>query len=68
MPPLTKPDAAERRPVLRVLAITAASWGLGGPVALVRTGSRPGASAPLGPLAQLRIGYQKTAANLVIVK
>jgi sulfonate transport system substrate-binding protein len=47
-----------RRRFLQVLAITAASWGVAGALA---QGSR-------GQPQQLRIGYQKSAVNLVILK
>ncbi len=54
-----------RRRLLQLLALTAGTWGLGGPIALAQPeGSSPSAE----PLQQLRIGYQKSAANLVIVK
>ena len=46
-----------RRTVLRLLAATAALWGLG---------ARAQASAE--PLKELRIGYQKAAVNLVLIK
>ena len=56
---------AARRLLLQMLALTAGTWGLGGPIALAQAaGSSPAAE----PLQQLRIGYQKSAANLVIVK
>ncbi|MEJ8848280.1 sulfonate ABC transporter substrate-binding protein [Variovorax rhizosphaerae] len=51
-----------RRGLLRLLAVTALAFGVGGPIALAQPA---GASQPLQ---QLRIGYQKSAANLVIVK
>ncbi|MBO9515668.1 MAG: sulfonate ABC transporter substrate-binding protein [Variovorax sp.] len=54
-----------RRRLLQLLVVTASSWGLGGPVAL----AQPAAASPgAEPLQQLRIGYQKSAANLVVVK
>ncbi len=52
--PITSPI---RRNFLRLLATTAALWA---------AGSR--AQAPDGAPAQLRIGYQKSAANLVVIK
>lgn len=53
-----------RRDLLQILAVTAGAWSVGGPVAL----AQPRASHPGPPLAQLRIGYQKSAVNLVIAK
>jgi sulfonate transport system substrate-binding protein len=43
--------------------VTAGAWSIGGPIALAQTAKAAGQ-----PLQQLRIGYQKSAANLVIVK
>ena len=54
----------KRRNLLQLLAVTAGAWNVGGPIAL----AQPAATAPALPLQQLRIGYQKAAANLVIVK
>lgn len=54
----------KRRDLLRVLAVTASAWSLGGPVAL----AQPARGRAAEPLALLRIGYQKSAANLVIAK
>lgn len=54
-----------RRRLLQLLALTAGSWGLGAPVALAQSAASP---VPTEPLQQLRIGYQKSAANLVIAK
>lgn len=54
-----------RRGLLQLLAVSAASWGLSGPLlnsALAQT------AVQTKPLEQLRIGYQKSAANLVILK
>ncbi len=54
-----------RRQLLQVLAVSAAAWGVSGPLVT----SAWAQAAPTGkPLEQLRIGYQKSAANLVIVK
>jgi sulfonate transport system substrate-binding protein len=50
-----KPHPLLRRSFLRVLGTTAALWGMG-------------ARAQAGDPAQLRIGYQKSAVNLVILK
>jgi len=55
-----------RRSLLRVLAISAGFWGLSGPIT---TSARAQAvDKPLSRLQQLRIGYQKSAVNLVILK
>lgn len=55
-----------RRQALRVLALSAGTWGLSAPFAAtpVWAQSTPSARAP----EQLRIGYQKSAVNLVILK
>lgn len=52
----------ERRRALQLLGVTAFSWSLAG-----RYAQAQGAAAVQGP-AQLRIGYQKSAVNLVILK
>lgn len=51
-----------RRRLLKVLGLTAVSWGL------VPQGVQAQPAGEKKPLEQLRIGYQKSAANLVIVK
>ena len=56
-----------RRRFLAIAGTTAAWWGLG----LGRAHAQPApekAAEPLQPLQQLRIGYQKSAVNLVILK
>jgi sulfonate transport system substrate-binding protein len=56
-----------RRRFLRILSATAALWGLG----LRSAGAQPlaaNAEKPTLALPQLRIGYQKSAINLVILK
>jgi len=54
-----------RRRFLALAATTATLWGLG----LERARAQPAATAKAAePLAQLRIGYQKSAVNLVILK
>lgn len=54
-----------RRSLLRVLAVSAGLWGLSGPI----TSNAWAQAASAGkPLTQLRIGYQKSAVNLVILK
>jgi sulfonate transport system substrate-binding protein len=61
----------DKRTLLRVLAGGAASFGLFGPVALIppaQAATKNVADAPSQPLQQLRIGYQKSAVNLVIAK
>lgn len=55
----------QRRSLLQLLAVTAGTWGLGGPIASrAFAQTNPTAKAP----DVLRIGYQKSAANLVILK
>jgi sulfonate transport system substrate-binding protein len=56
---LAAPAQPIRRRLLQILGITAAAWGLGRPSLAQSSGAAP---------AVLRIGYQKSAANLVIVK
>lgn len=57
-----------RRELLRLLALSAGAWGLTAPIttpsAFAQTKDKPSAK----PLEQLRIGYQKSAVNLVILK
>lgn len=57
-----------RRELLRLLALSAGAWGLTAPItvpsALAQTKDKPNTK----PLEQLRIGYQKSAVNLVILK
>jgi sulfonate transport system substrate-binding protein len=63
---LTAPSNADRRQCLRLLAQSAAAWSLSGPIAVPSAwaqGVVPG-KAP----EQIRIGYQKSAVNLVILK
>lgn len=62
----TAPSNADRRQWLRLLAQSAAAWGLSGPIALPSAWAQT-ASAGKAP-EQLRIGYQKSAVNLVILK
>lgn len=59
-------QVTDRRQWLRLLATSAAAWGLTGPIAL----HSAWAQTPANPRApeQLRIGYQKSAVNLVILK
>ncbi|WP_367849802.1 sulfonate ABC transporter substrate-binding protein [Rhodoferax sp. WC2427] len=61
----------DRRNLLRVLAASAASFGIFSPLALIpsaQAATKNAADVPLQPLQQLRIGYQKSAVNLVIAK
>lgn len=55
-----------RREFLRLLAVTAGIWGVSGPITS-RTAWAQGAAAGTAP-ELLRIGYQKSAVNLVILK
>ncbi|MEI6600524.1 MAG: sulfonate ABC transporter substrate-binding protein [Comamonadaceae bacterium] len=55
-----------RRTLLQVLALTAVTWGLSAPIASRSVWAQTVAASPAPE--QLRIGYQKSAANLVIVK
>ncbi|MDB5731553.1 MAG: hypothetical protein JWQ03_1448 [Variovorax sp.] len=65
--PLSSRPAASRRHALQLLLVTAASWGFG--AALAQPAGVPGGSPkPAQPLQQLRIGYQKSAVNLVVAK
>lgn len=54
-----------RRGLLRLLAVTAGIWGLSGPIASTALAQATGTGTALS---QLRIGYQKSAVNLVILK
>ena len=58
-------ETGRRRSLLRLLAVTAGVWGLSAPIAAPRAWAQatPGAKA----LDLLRIGYQKSAVNLVIL-
>jgi sulfonate transport system substrate-binding protein len=56
------PSSIVRRRLLQILSVTAAGWGLGATPGRVAASTRPVAPA------QLRIGYQKSAANLVVTK
>ena len=53
-----------RRRFLAIVGTSAAVWGLG----LGRASAQPASSSAARPLPQLRIGYQKSAVNLVILK
>ena len=56
---------SQRRSLLRLLALSASTWGLS--AAPLRTAYAQG-TAPSPAPALLRIGYQKSAANLVVLK
>ena len=58
-------DPTGRRGLLKIMALTAGAWGVSGPI-LSPAFAQSASNAK--PLEQLRIGYQKSAANLVIVK
>lgn len=64
MNPLIKNPASSRRHCLRILSVSAAAWGLTGPVSLPLAHAQTVGKEP----EQLRIGYQKSAVNLVILK
>ncbi|OYT91006.1 MAG: aliphatic sulfonate ABC transporter substrate-binding protein [Burkholderiales bacterium PBB3] len=58
-----------RRGLLNIMAMTAGAWGLSGPIlSPAFAQANPSATGSGKALEQLRIGYQKSAANLVIVK
>lgn len=56
-----------RRQLLRILAVTACVWEVSAPIAL-STAQAQTTTATHKPLEVLRIGYQKSAVNLVILK
>ena len=58
----------DKRTLLRVLATGAASFGIFSPLALIPSAQAATKSVADAPLQQLRIGYQKSAVNLVITK
>jgi sulfonate transport system substrate-binding protein len=55
-----------RRQLLRLLAVTAGVWGVSGPITSGRAWAQTGAAGTAPAL--LRIGYQKSAVNLVILR
>lgn len=65
----TPPITGTRRDLLQLLATTAGVWSLSGPVAAgsAWAQSSPTSKSPSAPPV-LRIGYQKSAVNLVILK
>ncbi|MFZ4625569.1 MAG: sulfonate ABC transporter substrate-binding protein [Rhodoferax sp.] len=56
---------SSRRSLLRILAVSAGFWGLSGPIVSSVWAKTIGAGRPL---TELRIGYQKSAVNLVLIK
>ena len=66
MTDLHSPAQGPRRALLRFLAVTAGFWGLSGPIT-ARSAWAQGKAAGKAP-ELLRIGYQKSAVNLVILK
>lgn len=60
------PTTGTRRQLLRVLAITAGVWSLSAPISTRGAWAQTGATGKAPAL--LRIGYQKAAVNLVILK
>lgn len=56
---------SSRRSLLRILAVSAGFWGLSGPIVSSVWAKTTGAGRPL---TELRIGYQKSAVNLVLIK
>jgi sulfonate transport system substrate-binding protein len=60
--------ASERRELLRWLALSAGAWGLTAPFTTFNAFAQTKDKVPAKPLEQLRIGYQKSAVNLVILK
>jgi sulfonate transport system substrate-binding protein len=61
-------QASNRRELLRLLALSAGAWGLTAPFAAPSALAQTKDKAPAKSLEQLRIGYQKSAVNLVILK
>ena len=57
-----------RRELLRLLALSAGAWGLTAPIAAPSALAQAKDKPSTKPLEQLRIGYQKSAVNLVILK
>lgn len=57
-----------RRELLRFLALSAGAWGLTAPFTIPHALAQGKDKVSLKPLEQLRIGYQKSAVNLVILK
>ena len=66
--PKTVTLTSKRRELLRMLAVSAGAWGLSAPFNTPSAFAQTKAAAASKPLEQLRIGYQKSAVNLVILK
>lgn len=67
--PNSRKGLPSRRSALQILAVTAGTWGLGGPILSPAFAQTPAkGAAPAKAPEVLRIGYQKSAANLVILK
>lgn len=62
---MTSPSSSSRRDLLRLLSVSAGLLGLSAPIASIAKAQNSG---PVKPLTQLRIGYQKSAVNLVLIK
>ncbi len=65
MPTPTDPTQRYRQRLLGLLSMTAGLWSLSGPIAVRQAWAQ---SAPAKAPEQLRIGYQKSAVNLVVLK
>ena len=61
-------QVSNRRDLLRMLALSAGAWGLTAPFIMPSAFAQTKDKALTKPLEQLRIGYQKSAVNLVILK
>ena len=61
-------QVSNRRDLLRMLALSAGAWGLTAPFIMPSAFAQTKNKALTKPLEQLRIGYQKSAVNLVILK
>ncbi len=57
-----------RRELMRLLAVSAGAWGLTAPFTVTPAWAQVKEKVAAKPLPQLRIGYQKSAVNLVILK
>lgn len=66
MTQLKNPRPTTRRELLRLLAVTASVWGLSGPITSRNAWAQSSTAGKAPEL--LRIGYQKSAVNLVILK
>lgn len=66
--PRTLTQGHHRRELLRLLALSAGAWGLTAPFTTPSAFAQSKDKPVSKPLEQLRIGYQKSAVNLVILK